>query len=178
MSALHFPRCFLKDACTPKPALISSRHRLSTSLPRAANATTCSSQPRGTHTTPSWSATMQSPGLTVTAGNSEPPSPAPPTGEMMIGTFTSDGLVKGDWPSVEWPLAKTGKPAARCSAISLQRPEMMTPWTERACAPAVIRPPQTALLASVEICSAEHVVNQYSPNRRRLRRTPNVEVRQ
>ena len=69
-------------------------------------------------------------------------------GRMVRGTLTSDGRVKGDCPKVEWPLAKTGNPALRCSAKSLHRPEMTTPIAPRALAPAVINPPHTAFFVS------------------------------
>ncbi|KAH7874546.1 uncharacterized protein C8R40DRAFT_1272652 [Lentinula edodes] len=50
----------------------------------------------GTHTTPSSSATIQSPGLTVVEGNV-----VSPLGTSSRGTFIADGRVKGDWPTVE-----------------------------------------------------------------------------
>ncbi|KAJ3891077.1 DNA/RNA polymerase [Lentinula edodes] len=50
----------------------------------------------GTQTTPSSSATIQSPGLTVVEGNV-----VSPLGTSSRGTFIADGRVKGDWPTVE-----------------------------------------------------------------------------
>ena len=42
----------------------------------------------------------------------------------------------------------TGNPSWRCSAISLQRPLIMTPVRPRDFAPALIKPPHTALIQS------------------------------
>src|SRR5271168_302139 len=96
---------------------------LSTCLPFVANSMTCDSKSCGIQTTPSSSATIQSPGSIVTAGNAVPG----PCADIVNGTLTAAGWVKEDWPRVECPRENTGNPKVRCSAISLQRPEITTP---------------------------------------------------
>jgi hypothetical protein len=145
----HFPLCILNDAWTPLPALISSSALASLFLPVIAISTTLSTISFGTQTTPSSSATIQSPVSTLTAGNA-----SEPCGSITSGTFTADGRTKGDWPKVECPRANTGKPAARCSSTSLHRPDITTPTASRACAPAVMRPPQTAFFTPVPVLTS------------------------
>ena len=116
-------------------------------------------------TTPSQSATMMSPGFMTTL--------RPAAVSMAIGVLTEATRVKEPCPRVDCPIANTygkaairhlvlrirterrrltGKPKRRCSAISRQRPLIMTPFRPRDLAPALIRPPHTALTQSERRC--------------------------
>src|SRR5258708_10387278 len=86
------PLHFLNVSLIDLPALISSIHLSSTSRPFKHLVNTTSANSLGTHTTPSKSAKITSPGFTSVLANLSPSSPtSTPLGSIRRGMFNSEG---------------------------------------------------------------------------------------